>query len=210
MTPLSSSSASARHQRGGTLLGFVIGVVVGLAIALVVAVYVTRVPIPFVERSLSRTAEQDAQEAERNKGWNPNSVLGGQETTVAPPPEPPAQPGVTAQPESGNATEGDPLGDFVRSRTASTSPSADGLVNQSDPYTYFVQAGAFSSAGDAENQRARLGMMGMVAGVSERSQDGRTVYRVRIGPFEEKSMADATREQLVVNGVDAVLVRLRR
>lgn len=209
MTSLPTSSA--RQQRGGTLLGFVIGVVVGLAIALVVAVYVTRVPIPFIERSLSRTPEQDAQEAERNKGWNPNEVLGGQETT-APPPEPTVQPGANTaeQPESGSASVGDPLGDFVRSRTDSTSPSADGLVNESDPYTYFVQAGAFSSSNDAENQRARLGLMGMAAGVSERAQDGRTIYRVRIGPFNDKSMADATREQLQVNGVDAVLVRLRR
>ncbi len=201
---------SARQQRGGTLLGFVIGVVVGLAIALMVAVYVTRVPIPFIERSVSRTPEQDAQEAERNKGWNPNEVLGGQDTTAPPPAEPTAQPGTVAPPPEGGSPATDPLGDFVRSRTASSSPSADGLVNASDPYTYFVQAGAFSSPDDAENQRARLGMMGMAAGVSERAQDGRTIYRVRIGPFNDKSMADATREQLQVNGVDAVLVRLRR
>ena len=37
-----------KQQRGGTILGFIIGVVVGLAAALVVAVYVTKVPVPFL------------------------------------------------------------------------------------------------------------------------------------------------------------------
>ena len=39
-----------KHQRGGTLLGFIIGVVIGLAAALAVAVYVTKVPVPFMNK----------------------------------------------------------------------------------------------------------------------------------------------------------------
>ncbi|MFM7802760.1 MAG: sporulation protein, partial [Limnohabitans sp.] len=37
-------------QRGNTLVGFILGLVVGLLIALVVAVYVTKVPIPFMNK----------------------------------------------------------------------------------------------------------------------------------------------------------------
>ena len=48
-----------RQQQGGTLLGFILGLVVGLAVALVVAVYVTKVPIPFMNKAQSRNAEQD-------------------------------------------------------------------------------------------------------------------------------------------------------
>ena len=39
------------YQRGGTLLGLVIGLVIGLGIALGVAIYVTKVPVPFVNIS---------------------------------------------------------------------------------------------------------------------------------------------------------------
>ena len=41
----------------------VIGIVLGLAAALAVAVYVTKVPVPFVNKVPQRTAEQDAAEA---------------------------------------------------------------------------------------------------------------------------------------------------
>lgn len=64
-----------RQQGGGTFLGLVLGLVVGLSIALVVAVYVTKVPIPFVFKGQSRTPEQDAAEATKNKGWDPNAPL---------------------------------------------------------------------------------------------------------------------------------------
>ena len=65
-------------------------------------------------------------------------------------------------------------------------------------------------AGEAEAQRARLAMLGMAADISEREQSGRAVFRVRVGPFSQKAMADATLEQLEVNGVDAALVRVQR
>ena len=44
--------SSQRRQAGGTLVGFVVGLLVGLGIALSIAVYVTRVPVPFVDLSL--------------------------------------------------------------------------------------------------------------------------------------------------------------
>ena len=53
-------------------------------------------------------------------------------------------------------------------------------------------------------------MMGMSADVSEREQSGRTVFRVRVGPFNDKAMAESTREQLEVQGVQAALVRVQR
>jgi cell division protein FtsN len=52
--------------------------------------------------------------------------------------------------------------------------------------------------------------MGMPAKVSEREQSGRTVYRVRLGPFERKEDADAAQERLAGNGVEAALVRVER
>ena len=79
-----------------------------------------------------------------------------------------------------------------------------------DPFTYFVQAGAFRSPEDAESQRAKLAMLGIDAQITEREQSGGTVFRVRVGPFNQKSLADVTREQLEVNGVEAAVVRIQR
>lgn len=64
-------------QRGNVIVGIIIGVVLGLAAALAVAVYVTKVPVPFLNKGQSRTPEQDAAESRRNKDWDPNAALSG-------------------------------------------------------------------------------------------------------------------------------------
>ncbi|HNK20317.1 MAG TPA: SPOR domain-containing protein, partial [Piscinibacter sp.] len=79
-----------------------------------------------------------------------------------------------------------------------------------DPFNYFVQAGAFARPEDAEQQRARLAMMGYEAKVSEREQSGRTVYRVRIGPFPAKDGADGAKDKLAAAGVESALVRVQK
>jgi len=66
-----------KPQRGGTIVGFIIGLVVGLGIALVVAVYVTKVPVPFMNKGVIRSPGQDAQEDQKNKNWDPNAPLYG-------------------------------------------------------------------------------------------------------------------------------------
>lgn len=226
-----------RRQLGGTLTGFVIGLLVGLGIALAVAVYVTRVPVPFIDRGLSRNPAQDAQEAEHNKGWNPNAGLtagsGTPPPVAAPVPGPDAAaqaPAVTAperpaetsanKPATTTAPANDPLGDLMRARAGSggdtASPAAPAgttvasTAASADPFIYFVQAGAFRTPEDAQVQRARLAMLGMAAEISEREQSGRTVFRVRVGPFNQKPMAQATLEQLEVSGVEAAMVRVAR
>ncbi|TAK93813.1 MAG: hypothetical protein EPO09_11425 [Aquabacterium sp.] len=64
-------------QRGGFFLGMIVGLLIGLALALGVALYITKVPLPFIDKVPQRTAEQDAAEAEKNKNWDPNSPLYG-------------------------------------------------------------------------------------------------------------------------------------
>ena len=224
---MKKKTVQSRSSLGGTLIGFVVGLLVGLGIALAVAVYVTRVPIPFVDRNVSRNAGQDALEAERNKGWNPNKMLNGD---VATPPAPAAVPpeaagAIVVPPADGKSLPpvpaaskpgADPLGELAQSRlgtpAAGSPAAAPGAAPApgADPFTYFVQAGAYRSPEDAEAQRAKLAMLGINADVTEREQSGRTVYRVRVGPFNQKALADLTQEQLEVNGVEAALVRVQR
>nr|MBP7645305.1 sporulation protein [Comamonas sp.] len=64
-----------KQQRGGTILGLIIGLILGLGIALGVAVYVTKVPVPFLNKGDQRNTE--ASESERNRNWDPNSPLYG-------------------------------------------------------------------------------------------------------------------------------------
>lgn len=203
-----------RKQRGGTLLGIVIGMVLGLGAALAVAVYVTKVPIPFLNKSAGRSAEHDAAEARKNRDWEPNAPLYGKnpmrpstgsqpaassaEVAVARPVG--SAPARAAAPKA-SAPAADPLGDLAAARSAPSGP---------DPFLYYVQAGAFRTAEDAESQRARLSLMGVEAKVIEREQSGRPVFRVRVGPFEKKDDADKQKEKLDGGGVETALVRVQR
>ena len=218
------SFPQARAQRGGTLVGFVVGLLVGLGLALSVAVYVTRVPVPFVDRGVTRKPADDAAEAERNKGWNPNAGLVNKAPPLPAPAETPPVAGDAAPKESPAAEtdkapaakaadaatkpDTDPLGDLMKAKAGA--PAEPAAAQGADPFSYFVQAGAFKSPEEAQAQKARLAMLGMDATITEREQAGRTVFRVRMGPFGQKAMAEATREQLEVNGVEAALVRVQR
>jgi hypothetical protein len=75
-------------QRGNTLVGIIIGIVLGLAAALAVAVYVTKVPVPFLNKTPSRSPEQDAAESRKNQNWDPNAPLYGKNPAKALPPTP--------------------------------------------------------------------------------------------------------------------------
>lgn len=221
--------------RGGFVLGLVIGLLVGLALALGVALYITKAPIPFVNKVQQRTPEQDSAEAERNRNWDPNAALAGKATarqasaasapqaatvttgaTAGTPPS--AAPATTAGAAPGPAT---PSATAARDAAATPSgpkptpppapaPAPRSTAKAADPFVYFVQAGAFSRSLDAEQQRARLALMGHSAGISEREQGGRTMYRVRIGPMPTREQADALQLRLQDNGLEAQIVRVER
>lgn len=198
-----------KHQRGGTFLGFIIGVVVGLAAALAVAVYVTKVPVPFMNKGQSRSAEQDAAEAKKNKDWDPNALLYGKNPAKAATPADAASKPVAkddAKPadkkaETKPAVSADPLGDLAKAKSA----AAD-----AEPFVYFVQVGAFRTPEDAESHRAKLSLTGIESKVSEREQSGRMVYRVRVGPFDKKEDGDRAKEKLEKAGLETALVRVQR
>jgi len=206
-------------QRGGTLLGLIIGALIGLGAALAVAVYITKVPVPFMNKSQARNPDSDAAEAKKNKDWNPNAPLAGKNqpkpTPAAPEvsgvavPDPAAPKAAASAPAKTAAAKpapaADPLGDLAKAKVEglSSGPSVD-------PFSYFIQAGAFRTPEDAEQQRAKLLLLGMQAKVTEREQAGRTVYRVRLGPFDKKEDADKAKERLDNNSIETALVRVQR
>ncbi len=212
-----------KQQRGGTLLGLIIGALVGLGAALAVAVYVTKVPVPFLNKNQPRNAETDAAEAKKNKDWDPNVPLAGKNSVkpapvasgavgtlpTSPLPAPAASAAVASKPK----VSADPLGDLAKAKSevkSDVKPDATSSSAGADPFNYFIQAGAFRTPEDAEQQRAKLSLMGFQAKVTEREQSGRTVYRVRLGPFDKKDEADKTKEKLDGNAIETALVRVQR
>lgn len=105
----------SKQQRGGTLLGLVIGLVAGLGLALAVAVYVTKVPVPFLNKGQTRNADQDAAETKKNKDWDPNAPLAG---------KPAAKPAAAASAAAGKITPDPSAADAKVPVAAETKPEA--------------------------------------------------------------------------------------
>lgn len=204
-----------QKQRGGTFLGFVLGLVVGLGIAMGVAFYVTKVPLPFMNKGQTRGADQNEAEAKKNKDWDPNALISGKpaskasaapeaptDATAAQAPTAPVTPAIVPTPLPAPAPPAaDPLGALANAKAG-----PPGAVQ----ITYFVQVGAFRSVDDAQGQRAKLSLTGIDASVTEREQNGRPIFRVRVGPFEKIEDAERAKEKLDKSGVDTVLVKVQR
>jgi cell division protein FtsN len=204
-------------QRGGFVMGLIVGLLLGLALALAVALYVTKAPVPFVNKVPQRTPEQDAAEVERNKSWDPNAPLtpkpavrpasaAGSAPTATTAPPPPARAASTVAEPARPAR--DPAA-ILSGKEVAVAP-AQSAKPGIDPFVYFVQVGAFSKPEDAEQQRARLAMQGYTAKVTEREQSGRTMYRVRLGPYQLRDEAESTQVKLQTGGETAALVRVER
>ncbi|HTP74608.1 MAG TPA: SPOR domain-containing protein [Burkholderiaceae bacterium] len=204
-----------RAQRGGFVMGLIIGLLLGLGLALAVALYVTKAPVPFVNKVQQRTPEQDAAEAERNKNWDPNAPLANKPaarasapaTATPTPAVPPPKASATAEPAKSTR---DPAAILSGKEPAPIAIAPQSAKPGPDPFIYFVQVGAFSKPEEAEQQRAKLAMLGYTAKVTEREQQGRTMYRVRLGPYQAKDEAESTQAKLQSGGDTAALVRVER
>ncbi len=239
-----SNSSAKQGQRGGFVLGLIVGVLLGLGVALAVALYIAKVPIPFINKVPLRTAEQDVEEAARNKNWDPNAplagkagakiasgVVGGTTPNAAPAaaePAPVATPVPAAPAPAASSSAHSPAAATPSAKSAdkATDKAAEKAVEKAasdkkvdskgaaaapaDPFVYFVQAGAFVKAEDAEQQRARLAMLGFSAKVLEREQSGRTVMRVRLGPLDNREEAEELQRKVEAAGIEANLVRVQR
>ncbi|WP_211464223.1 SPOR domain-containing protein [Collimonas silvisoli] len=76
-----------------------------------------------------------------------------------------------------------------------------------DNWIYFLQVGAFREQAEAESAKARLALMGFEAKISERQADTGSLYRVRVGPFNQLETMNRIRGKLSDNGVNAAVVR---
>ena len=109
----------------------------------------------------------------------------------------------------------DLIGDLIRSKSDSSANASSAVASIAtspgqDPFTYYVQAGAFRSNEEAESLRAKLTMQGYDPRISDRDQGGKTVYRVRIGPLSAKEEAEKVQLKLATIKIEAAIVRVQR
>ncbi|AWI76671.1 cell division protein FtsN [Parazoarcus communis] len=182
--PRKSGRAPARSG-GGTLIGIFIGLMLGALIAAGAAWFFTRAN-PF----------QSAPVAPRVPAVNqPPAALPG---------KPGDRPVVKQDFEFYKIL---PQGDNVPAAQAPVEAPSAPVVERPVEKLY-LQLGAFENAAEADNLKARLALAGVEAS-SQRGQlpDGRTVHRVRIGPFSGPDELNPVRSRLASSGFNTTVTR---
>jgi cell division protein FtsN len=190
--------ATRKSAGGGFLLGVFAGLVLGLAISLAIAFYLNKTPIPFV--TAKKPPEKEiAGKAPAIAGLPQGGAAGA--PGVPPAPEKPKFDFYKILPGSEEPVTERELRD--RSRTARSQQDASKDV-------YFIQAGSFQNPADADNQKARLAILGFESSVEPANlPDKGTWYRVRLGPYTKVDEINRVRQALAQNGIDASLVKIK-
>jgi cell division protein FtsN len=188
-------SKPRKGEQGNFLAGMGVGVLIGLAVSLAIAFYLNRTPIPFM------TAKP--KEAQKNGAAKPPAIAGLPQTGT----------NQAATPEK-------PKFDFYRILPGSEEPvtereirermRAKGGQQDSAKDVYFIQAGSFQTPADADNQKARLAILGFESSVEPANlPDKGTWYRVRMGPYAKLDEINKVRQALAQNGIDASLIKVK-
>lgn len=217
-------STRRSKERGSTMYGVLAGLLIGLIVAAAVAFYVTKAPMPFVDRA-TRQPDQGKLPDPRNAP-DPNQGLYGRDGAAGTPPTGPTAtapsplPGVTfgapsRQPDDLGALIATlPNLDRAPAPAAPTAkpakpaaPAASAAPAAPASGTYFLQAGAYRVLEDAEALRARIILLGLPVVMQRAEVNGVQVNRVRVGPFGRLDDMNRARSRLGENDIKSTVVR---
>jgi len=179
----------SRSSGSSLLVGILIGLVLGLGIALAVAWYINKMPSPFLSRP-------PAVKSDPAKG---------------------AQAPAKKEEKTAKAPEGKPRFDFYKILPGTEEPATDQQLRDAQKKStaaakeaFFLQAGAFQGAPDADNLKARLALLGVEATIQTTTLPDKGVWhRVRVGPYTRVEELNRTRDTLKQNGVETTLIKVR-
>ena len=199
-----------KKSGGGTLVGMFIGLVLGVVIAAAVVWYMNQSPLPFnkqVQAARSETAHKPA------NGTQPPAPVALPGKPGDPVPEKRFQfydilPGKSdgVPDKAGKPADAAPVvekKEEKKDEVKKEEPKKEEVKESKTPL--FLQAGSFSTAQDADNQKAKLAFMGVEAVVQQVMIQDKTLYRVRVGPYTRIDDLNKTRAELAKSGIDAQL-----
>ena len=179
-----STRTSSSSQKGPLFTGILIGLILGLAIAIAVALFIRRND-PFLGHLVpARNAAP------------PAAPPGLQGAGNAPPAA------LSAAPAAPEVTSVGPQLTLPSAPVASSGQSSGGVQ-------YYLQAGAFQDAGQAQALKAELALLGLEAHIQTvETAAGATLERVRLGPYSDMSQVDSARALLTQNNINADLIKV--
>ena len=197
--------ASRKKSLGNTLLGLFVGLVIGVLGAAGVVWYIFKTPAPFSNKSQPSPSKNAAPGKSDANSTVPPLALPGK------PGDPIPQGGDSDKPRfdfykilPGNS-EAVPDTRSAEQKTGDSKSKNEKDGRLSEPL--YLQTGSFLNAGDADNQKAKLAMMGAEASIQQVMLQDKVWYRVRLGPFRKMEEVSAMRADLAKQGIEAKPVK---
>jgi cell division protein FtsN len=198
-----------QRQRGGTLLGVVIGFALGVTIAGLIAFALTKSSNPFDGKS-GRITDPSAPHVggDAPKSAEPrfdfSKILPGVESRRSQ--DAAADKTAVAAPATGAAATAASPGKAGPNAAGAGAPAASPAADKGGKF--YLQAGAYQNVADAEDQRAKLALMGIEATLQPVSvPDKGTLNRVRLGPYESAEEMNQIKADLMKRGVATAVIK---
>jgi cell division protein FtsN len=194
-----------KKSHGGTLVGLFIGLVFGIVGAAAVVWYINKMPTPFNKQ----VTQPQGGPAKPENGKAPAS--GAQANTPAPLPGKPGDPVPEKRFQFYDILPGKAeakVDSSAKPDQKDTKPEGKEKEKESalkDPV--FLQAGSFQNADDADNQKARLALLGLEASIQQVMLQDKVWYRVRLGPYLKIDDVNRVRSELAKQGVDVAVAK---
>ena len=181
-------SSGGKSGAGSLLVGILIGLLMGLGIALAVAWYINKMPTPFVNRAVPPLKGEPLRNSDVSKSDD----------------------------KTAKSADAKPRFDFYKILPGSEEPVTEQQFKDAqtkpapEKETFYLQAGAFQNAPDADNLKARLALVGIAAAVQTTTLPDKGVWhRVRVGPYTAIEDLNRARDALKQNGIETTLIKVR-
>ena len=208
MKPRKRGNGARRKSGGGTLLGLFVGLVIGVLGAAAVVWYIHRTPPPFTART--QPPAQPAPQQQQQPATPSQTAPAPQAPLALPgkPGDPIPQTGDKPRFDFYKILPGN--ADAVPDPKTEKKPADSKSRNEKESLLaepLYLQTGSFQKAGDADNQKARLAMIGAEATIHQVMIQDKVWFRVRLGPFRKMDEVNNLRSELAKQGIEANVVK---
>ena len=200
-----------KKSHGGTLVGLFIGLVFGIVGAAAVVWYINKMPTPFNKQVTQQSA---AKPAENGKAQAGVTAVPAVPAVPAPLPGQPGEPIQEKRFQFYDILPGKAEAKVDSAAATAKPDQKDGKEGKEGKEkdtaakeTIFLQAGSFQTPGDADNQKAKLALLGMEASIQQVMLQDKVWYRVRLGPYAKVDEVNKVRSELAKQGIEAAVAK---
>ena len=198
------TAPTRKKAGGGMLVGLFLGLVIGVLIAAGVVWYIFKTPPPFANKGQPSPVTP----TEAGKAPGPLALPGKPGDAIPGSVDKPRFDFYKILPGNADAMPGPKQTDTKLPEqkppdAVKTVADTENMLKE----PLFLQTGSFQNAGDADNQKAKLAMLGMEASVQQVMVQDKVWYRVRLGPFKKMGEVNGMRSELAAQGVEARVVK---